>query len=81
MFNMVFYILLPATFFGIYYKIKQRDFRSIESTMFLVILGNMLSVSLVLRSCRYTIPIFPLLLLFFCYGLMIKKLWKKYIPI
>ncbi|MCK4664614.1 MAG: hypothetical protein KAT68_17225 [Bacteroidales bacterium] len=80
LFNVYFYLLLPATYFGIYYKIKKRKLIKLDTAILFVIISNIISLALILRSGRYSIPIFPFILLYSVYGLSISKIWKKHIP-
>ena len=80
LYNVYFYLLLPAIFFGVYFKLKLKVFNHLDFIIVLTVLLMMTAISLNMRDpLRYRTPVFGFLLLYASHGISLFKYWEKYI--
>lgn len=82
LYNMFFYFLVPAIYYGIKYKFKRKLFTRFDFIILTYIFIVLIGVTLNWRDVgRYRLPVRPLLLLYASHGLEYLKHWKTKMPI
>lgn len=81
LYSIFFYLFLPSIFFGLYYKIRDRQINKYDFLLLAYFIAQMFILILTTRAVlRYRVSYWPILLIYGAHGWSLLPRWKKYIP-